>query len=195
MKSRASGAKRLALCLGLVLLQGTHAAQGGVARAQERLALDDFRGALEALEAEPDAALRYDGLAELHFRASDPVAALAAAEAGLDEAPDHLNLRFRAATSALWLGAGKRAGAHLEALQGALDGAGLSTDDRAAWDRAVGDVAAEAERLTALESARAAAVQRARWLSWIGLGGLSGGLLWALLAPLARRGPAPAGRP
>lgn len=160
---------------------GSSAAQGGYDAAMELLAADDYRGALLALDSEDDFSRRKDGESELYYRASDPSAALAAAEEGLAVDPDHLNLRFRATASALWLGAGMRARAHNEALRESIARGDLTPDERALWLQAAADYASEATRLVELDEARAGAIGRARTVSWVGLVALVGSLAWALL--------------
>ena len=147
------------------------------------LASKDYAGALSALESEPDPVLRLDGEAELYFEASDPAAALRAAEAGLALDPNHLNLRFRAALSSLWLGAGERALGHARALQQALEQAPLTEQQRELWRGAAADYAAEAQRLLQHAQDREHTVGRARLVSLVGLATLAIGLAWALCAP------------
>lgn len=170
------------VALALALASGPAAGQD---HAHELLAAGDFRGALQALEAEPEGVHRQDGLAELYYRASDPARALAAAEQGLALDPRQWNLLYRAAASAVWLGDGRRALAHLDVLAPEIEASSdLADADRAQWRSGIADLRARAEHDVTVERARVAAVARAHGLAWTVLVLAVVALLLALLAPL-----------
>jgi hypothetical protein len=135
-----------------------------------------FAEALQAFDAESDAARRAEGRAWAFYRGRLPAAALAEAEQGLARDPRDLALLHRAAAAGLFLRAPERAAAHLDELAAALAGAGPPDDARAFF-------AAEELRLRALlaeirdeEARRSGALRRAR--------GASLALLAAALAAL-----------
>ena len=144
---------------------------------------DEFGRALELLAEVSDPVVRADGEAELFYRGSAPTLALAAAERGLELAPDHLNLRFRAAASSLWLQAGARALEHADALGRAIEGSSLSAADRELWEAAAADYRREAETLVDRSERRARVVSTARLVGGGGVLAMLAGLLALLFTP------------
>ena len=133
------------------------------------LAAGDYRGAWSAAMALADPERRARAEAEIRYQAGDPAGALAAAEAGLAQAPGELEFLFYAAGAALWLQEAELASRHAARLEAELVSAALEPDARAAWSRTAQDFTQRAAALATSEAARNRAVNAARAVSVLGL--------------------------
>jgi len=138
----------------------------------------DFAGAWGAVQALKGGVERARAEASLLYGAGDPSGAWRAAQAGLAQAPENLELHFYSAGAAIWLGEAGRAQEASAALGAALGRAELAPEERADWERTAGSLAGEASALAQGERARARALEIARAGALTGLAVAAGLLLW-----------------
>lgn len=139
-------------------LAGDEAFERVSAALAERRLADAFE-LLPAIE-EPLLAARAE--ADLWYFARDFGASLAAAERGLDAAPDDLFLLHRALSAALWIRDGERSARYAARLEAAVPAAGLAAEERGWWDQTCAALAADAEELERSAGRREALRRRAR---------------------------------
>jgi hypothetical protein len=137
------------------------------------LAEGRYGDAWELALAAEDATERARGRAAVLVAAGDLGGTLSAVEEGLARSPEHLELLWRGASTALSLREAQRAADYTGRLARALAVAELADEHRAGWQAAVDDFEARGAELQALGAARADALRRARrWSAILVAGGL-----------------------
>ena len=147
-----------------------------------------FADAVHLAMGAEDPVERARALAEIHYRARDPQAALRYARSGLGLAPDDLLLAHRAAAASLWTRSASDAEDACRVLGELVETTtALSEDERAGWREAAEAFRVQAEELTMREAERHEATRRARLaVALLALGCLAG-LGWAVRPTSAGR--------
>lgn len=168
----------------LVLLGGWSAPQD----VDAALADGDYARAWRLADQAPDERTRARARSQVLYRAGDPAGALQAARAGLRASPQDLELLYRATGAALWLEDPDLVRQFAARLGAAVDGADLGPEHRPGWEAALRDYQEQEQHLVRRESARLAAVRRARWTAVAVLLALAGLVLGVAFAGRADQG-------